>query len=204
MVLTFNALLALEGIDAAQVRLVRHQDNRLRPGRLSEAWRNDRPAFEAYQQVQSRDRFPVGELLASFVVTDARKTVFVGLYRIAAVDTCPPGTIDALSEHDVSGYFRYDLHLDERLAEYRDRLVIDWGAGTRSWVQRAANQPKPVVEIAGQYEPRFPGFPRVRPAGAGPADPPERLAAGAAQRQGGVPAGGHGFRRPVRRLGQRR
>ena len=89
VVLTVNALLALEGIDAAQVRLVRHQDNRLRPGRLSEAWRNDRPAFEAYLQVQSKDRFPVSELLASFVVTDARKTVFVGLYRIAAVDTCP-------------------------------------------------------------------------------------------------------------------
>ena len=70
----------------------------------------------------------------------------------------PPGTIDALSEHDVSGYFRYDLHLDERPTEYRDRLVIDWGAGTRSRVQRAANQPKSVVEIAGQYEPRFPGF----------------------------------------------
>src|SRR4029450_4725530 len=33
-----------------------------------------------------------------------------------------------------------------------------WGPGTRTWVQRAANQPKPVLEIAEQYEPRFPGF----------------------------------------------
>ena len=49
--LTFNDLLALEGIDAAKVRLVRHQDGRLGPGRLYGAWRNDRDAFEDYQGV---------------------------------------------------------------------------------------------------------------------------------------------------------
>lgn len=46
----------------------------------------------------------------------------------------------------------------EELADYRDRAVIEWGAAVRSWVQRAGNQPKPVIEIAEQYEPRFPGF----------------------------------------------
>ena len=44
--LTFNDLLTIEGIDTAQVRLVRHQDGRLGSGRLYEAWRNDRAAFE--------------------------------------------------------------------------------------------------------------------------------------------------------------
>lgn len=156
--LTFNDLLALEGVDCAQVRLVRHQDNRLRPGRMYEAWRNDRPAFEAYQQVQSKDRFPRGQVLASFIVTEVRKTVFVGLYEVTGVGTCPDGAVDALIKHDISGHFQYDLQLDDRLDSYRDKVVIDWGAGTRSWVQRAANQPKPVIEIAEQYEPRFPGF----------------------------------------------
>ncbi len=156
--LTFNDLLALETVDRAQVRLVRHRDNWLRPGRMYEAWRNDRPTFEAYQQVQSKNRFHVGELLASFIVTEVRKTVFLELYRVAGVSTCPLGSIDALIKHDVSGHFRYDLPLDDRLASYRDKVAIDWGAGTRSWVQRAANQSKPVIEIAEQYEPRFPGF----------------------------------------------
>ncbi len=157
-VLTFNDLLALEGIDTTQVRLVRHQDNRLRPGRLYEAWRNDRGAFDDYQSVQSKNRFPVGDLLASFVVTEARKTVFVGLYRVAGVDTLPLGSVDVLVRHDTSGHFKYDLQLIEELADYRDRAVIDWGAGVRTWVQRAASQSKPVIEIAEQYEPRFPGF----------------------------------------------
>jgi hypothetical protein len=157
-VLTFNDLLALEGIESAGVRLVRHQDGRLRRGRLYEAWRNDRAAFESYQGVQSRDRFPIGGFLAEFVVTEAQKTVFVGIYRVDGVDRCPPGSTDPLLKTDISGHFRYELTLLDQLADYRDRVVIDWGAGTRSWVQRAANQPKPVIEIAAQYEPRFPGF----------------------------------------------
>ena len=109
--LTFNDLLALEGIDTAKVRLVRHQDVRLGAGRLYGAWRNDRDAFEDYQSVQSSDVFPVGDLLASFIVTEARKTVFVGMYRVDGVGTCPPGSVDALLKHDVSGQFRYDLQL---------------------------------------------------------------------------------------------
>ena len=104
--LTFNDLLSLEGVDLANVRLVRHQDSRLGAGRLHEAWRNNLAAFESYQSVQSKDRFPVGDVLASFVVTDARKTVFVGLYAVEAVGTCEAGTRDALLKTDVSGHYR--------------------------------------------------------------------------------------------------
>jgi hypothetical protein len=157
-VLTFNNLLVLGGVDTGQVRLVRHQDNRLRPGRLYEVWRNDRQRFETYQSTQSKDRFPVGGLLASFVVTEARKTVFVGLYRVRGVDSLPTGSVDVLLGHDTSGHCTYDLRLLDEMADYRDRLVIEWGPGVRTWVQRAEGKAKPVVEIAQQYEPRFPGF----------------------------------------------
>lgn len=156
--LTFNDLLALEGIDRSVVRLIRHQDSRLRRGRLYEAWRNDRDGFESYHSVQSKDRFPIGSLLAEFVVTQAQKTVFIGIYSVDGVGRCPSGSTDPLLKIDTSGHFRYELSLRDGLADYRDKVVIDWGAGTRSWVQRAAKQPKPVIEIAEQYEPRFPGF----------------------------------------------
>ena len=111
--LTFNDLLTLEGIESSEVRLVRHQDSRLRRGRLYEAWRNDREAFEGYQSVQSKDRFPIGDLLAGFVVTEAQKTVFVGIYRVDGVGRCPSGSTDALLKHDISGQFQYDLTLLE-------------------------------------------------------------------------------------------
>jgi hypothetical protein len=57
-VLTFNYLLALEGIDTAKVRLIRHRDGRLGAARLYGAWRTYRDAFEHYQSVQSRDQLP--------------------------------------------------------------------------------------------------------------------------------------------------
>jgi hypothetical protein len=63
-----------------------------------------------------------------------------------------------LLNSDVSGQFQYDLQLLDVLSDYRDKLAIEWGSGTRVWVQRAANQPKRVIEIAEQYEPKFPGF----------------------------------------------
>lgn len=156
--LTFNDLLALEHVDVARVRLVRHRDRRLDPGRLYEAWRNDRASFDSYQAVQARSVFGVGDLLASFVVTDAGKTVFVGMYSVDGVGTCPDGAVDALLKHDISGQVAYQLQHVDHLSGYVDRVVVEWGAGTRSWVQRAANQAKPVVEIAEQYEPKFPGF----------------------------------------------
>ena len=156
--LTFNDVLHLEGIDPADVRLARHRDGRLRPGRLYETWLTNRGDFEAYQSVQAREVFPVGSFVASFIVTEAGRTVFVGLYSVNGRGFCPEGTVDPLVQSDVSGHIRYDLRLCDEMADYRDRVVIEWGAGKRSWVQRAANQSKPVREIAQQHEPPFPGF----------------------------------------------
>lgn len=158
MVLTFNDLLNLNEVNPAHGRLVRHQDGRLRSGRLYEAWRNDRPAFERYQSVQRRSVFQVDDKVASFIVTEARKTVFVGLYDVADVGTCPSGTSDVVLGTDVSGQIQYDLRLSDVMADYQDKVVIEWGAGTRSWVQWAHKQPKDILEITEQYEPRFPGF----------------------------------------------
>jgi hypothetical protein len=161
-VLTFNDLLTLAGIDPAGVRLARHRDNRLPPGALHDIWRAQIARFEGYQSLQGKKRFQVGETLASFIVTRAKKTVFVGLYTVAGMDVAPPGTTDPILQIDASGVVLYDLVRDNRLDDYVDKLVIDWGPGSLAWVQRAASQPKPVVEIASQDEPPFPGFTRFR------------------------------------------
>ena len=55
----------------------------------------------------------VGELLASFIVTGAKKTVFVGLYRVENVGKAQPGMIDLLTGADLSGWHLYDLQLDD-------------------------------------------------------------------------------------------
>jgi hypothetical protein len=44
------------------------------------------------------------------------------------------------------------------LDDYVDQLVIGWGRGALAWVQLAAGKPKPVIELARQHDPSFPGF----------------------------------------------
>jgi hypothetical protein len=53
----------------------------------------------------------------------------------------------------------YDLTLEEHLKDLIGRLVIDWGPGDRSWIQRADQQDKPITELRERFkEDDFPGF----------------------------------------------
>ena len=115
--------------------------------------------FELYQRIQKRDRFKSAEWLVSFVATPLDETLFVGVYRVRGVGTAPPGMTDPVRGHDVAGMFLYDIELDDALRDYAGRIVVDWGRGFRSWVQRPARQNKPVIEIRRRaVEPPFPGF----------------------------------------------
>jgi hypothetical protein len=166
MPLRFNALLAQGDIAPAAVRLLRHQDSRSAKGRTPyELWRDDRPAFEFYQEAQSfgnRSKLR-GDYWASFVVTPSAETLLAGFYGCRyigvndvdrmwphAAGTDPAGTCDT-----------YELTLDERLSDLTGRLVIAWGDAERAWIQRADNQNKIVLQIREAFrEPEFPGFAR--------------------------------------------
>lgn len=166
MPLRFNALLAQAGIAPADVRLLRHKDNRSAKGRTPyELWRDDRPAFEAYQGDQSfgnRSKL-CGKYWASFVGTPSGETLLAGFYscRYIGVNdmeriwphtdgSFPVGTCDV-----------HELILDERLNDLAGRLVIAWGDAERAWIQRADNQDKLVLQIREAFrEDEFPGFTR--------------------------------------------
>lgn len=156
----FNALLRDENIDPAKVRLVRHQDTRS-PGRPSpyQLWLAADGRLEIYQQIQRRLVFGDARSVASFVATPLNETLFIGLYQIKGVGPAAVDLIDPISNVNVGGFNFYNLALSTSLAAYRGRLVVDWGPGYRSWVQRAHKQDKPVVEIHRSVgEPPFPGF----------------------------------------------
>jgi hypothetical protein len=160
--ITFNDVLRSEGIDPANVRLVRHQDSRVAHSSIYATWRqrdNGHALVEEYQSLQSRRVFEVGDLLASFVVTPPPRgdTLFIGLYSVVGVKPEEHG-IDPILGHIVKNGLRYDIVHDLRLSHYVERLTIDWGGATRSWVQRAARQPKPVLSIQDRSEPPWPGF----------------------------------------------
>jgi hypothetical protein len=156
--LTFNDVLVSVGLDPRAVRLARHQDHRLQERSIYAAWKVDPAQVEEYQAIQDKRRFEVDGFVASFVVTPPpeSETLFIGLYKVDAVRACEPGTIEPFTGLDVTGLNCYALTRDIRLDEYKGRLAIDWGPGTRQWVQRASAQPKPICAIRDRPDPPFP------------------------------------------------
>lgn len=98
---------------------------------------------EEYQSIQARDVFSVGEFVASFVVTPPprKETLFIGLYKVGSAATCEAGTIEPMTGIDATGFYEYEMAHDDRLDEYKDRLSVDWGASTRTWVKRGKPRP---------------------------------------------------------------
>ena len=160
--ITFNDVLRSAGVNPGHVRLVRHQDSRIRGRSIYAVWKSPggTELVEEYQAVQAREVFEVRGHVASFVVTPPprNETLFIGLYEVRGVGKCETGRRDPISGADVSGYHRYELVYDGRLDEYKGRLAVDWGRGTRTWVQLAVRQPKPVRALCDQDDPPFPGF----------------------------------------------
>jgi len=161
-VITFNDILRSEGIEPTGVRLVRHLDTGRREPTIYAAWRSSkgRHLVEEYQRIQARRIFRIGDAVASFVVTPRPRseTLFLGLYHVTALGKCEPGARDPIYGTDVAGLNRYDLTYDDALARYEERLSIEWGPGTRAWVQGAGRQPKPIRALRDQEDPPFPGF----------------------------------------------
>lgn len=162
--ITFNDVLHAAGVDPGNVRLARHQDTRARGPSIYAIWKSPGgpELVEQYQAIQKPDRFEIGGLVASFVVTPPprNETLFIGLYEVMAQAECEAGSRDPITGIDVTGLHRYEMAYDDRLDEYKERLVVDWGPGTRSWIQLASRQPKPVRALRDQQEPPFPGFAR--------------------------------------------
>jgi len=164
MPIMFNTILQSAGLLLKDVRLLRHRDNRAERGRTPyDLWRGNRPGFNLYQSIQSLDRRSElrSPYWASFVGTPEGGTLFVGIYNVKyrgllEQDTPSP----SMNGVDVAGSCdAYDLTLDTACSDLIDRLLIDWGPGTRAWVQRADKQDKRVRELRLEFkEPEFPGF----------------------------------------------
>ena len=156
----FNDILRIAGIDPSGVRLVRHQDQRSKEKSLYEVWRTTPKDFELYQSIQKPRAFGDAKYIASFVVAPLRsiESLFVGLYAITGGDMALARVKDPVRETEVAGAYLYELSHDNRLADYEKKLRVDWGAGTRSWIQRAERQDKRVLAIREEVEVPFPGF----------------------------------------------
>jgi len=138
-------ILKIGGFEPApRSRLVRHQDDRYPMEDLRRhGW------LELYQAYQGRPVFHKVEQVVSFYGLTGNRAGFYGVYRILGHRPAKDGQVlescEWSREWNRQARVFYDLERDSRFDSLRDRLIIDWGPGTRSWVQRVSN--KPVLEI---------------------------------------------------------
>jgi hypothetical protein len=164
MPIMFNQVLLGAGLDLKDVRLLRHANS---GGRNAyELWRDDRDAFLLYQSVQSIERRPdFGDASrwASFGSTVDGQSLFLVVYDVSFKGI---GKKDIAKPHapgvDKAGkHHRYEVRESEVLQDLAGRLYIEWGRGTRSWVQRPDRQNKVIVELREKVrDPDFPGYAR--------------------------------------------
>lgn len=161
--LTFNQLLQVGGLDPAFVRLVRHRSPDREKHRLvAKAALNGDPRFREYQEIQETEQvfeaFRAAKHLAAFIVEPGTKqTLFIGVWERIGERQAPAA--DPFGSPVRAGSVAFEMRLREEFDDYRGRLVIDWGDGTRAWVQRADKQDKPILELRRvREEPKFPGF----------------------------------------------
>jgi len=100
------------------VKVVRHRDTTYNLPKLLA----DEAGFEDYQNGQSRDVFAKAKYLLSFIAERDQYAVFAGVWEV--LDQEPRGT-----------GIRYRMEKLTGFDDLEKRLVVDWGTGTRSWVQ---------------------------------------------------------------------
>lgn len=164
--LNFTDLLQKAGFDPSKVRLLRHQTKAPNGRTPYILWRDNKPAFEEYQSVQTLGNRAslTAPIWATFVAPPAGGSLFAGLYRVERVGTVSADWMDPLYEMPGTNLTadvldRYETTLVPDLLDYIGRLWIEWGAGARRWVQRPDNQRKAIVELSRAFrEDTFPGF----------------------------------------------
>ncbi len=158
-----NAIFRDNGLEVGDILLVRHQDRRMKAGWTPyRLWRDQPDIFLSYQGAQQAGRFRNGRILSAFVVDPLGCDLFAGLYEIGAERAPKPaGEWIPYFEEPTAGEgdVEYELVPIAAMQDLAGRLVIEWGAGTRAWVQRASNQDKQVIELRPKdHEVEWPGF----------------------------------------------
>lgn len=154
--LTLIELLHLRGLpQKAKLKLVRHQDPRFD---LYDIYR--RGQIHIYQKYQARQIFKNLDYIVSFIGTEGRLSLMIGVYKVGLVTSASsipypegyayPETLDAAK-------FYYEMEECLEFEDFKDRVVIDWGKSTRSWHQTKSS--KEVIEILPTgYVRDFPGY----------------------------------------------
>ena len=157
-------LIEKTGLSKEDIAVVRHT---LSDEKAFRVWRAGIDFFEEYQKIQPKDYFLKKRYIFSFVNQQNTTARFLGVYEVNSI--CPIKEAVPMKDYPLrEDYLRddlvyYDLRKTEILADLKNRLVIDWGSGTRRIVQYKWEtlSKKPVLSIDNQVEDVFPGYEKV-------------------------------------------
>ena len=147
-------LLVPRGLDtSARIKLVRHEDARVSMDEL-----RSEQQFDWYQSFQGRPIFNCAYIV-SFIGQPHRRAQLYGVFRVLDHHVSTGKVPQGLKYPNWArcGQIQYDLERLDGFADLEDRVIIDWGASTRSWHQWLRD--KEVAEILPSgYVREFPGY----------------------------------------------
>lgn len=143
-----------------RTRIIRHKASTERVKKLIKA-----NLFDLYQATQQKPIFSDADFFVSCTDLDANRALFYGIYKINGhkeIQELPPEleSIKVPERWDNPPFYSYDIEKLNVMDDLKERLIIKWGDGTRSWYQTKLN--KEIAEILpdGFCKP-FPGYQEV-------------------------------------------
>lgn len=126
-------LLKMYGFDqSCRAKLVRHQSKKYDIQELvRKRW------LDAYQQFQTRPIFKGLDCIVSFVGFDGTKATFIGVFDVLGLVPPEERALPSVCPYKewLEDEYCYRLERRQGFESLENRLVVDWGLGSRSWSQ---------------------------------------------------------------------
>lgn len=150
--LTMHQLFSINGMKPEVIKLVRHGNAEIP---VLDTFRNNYDKFEAYQSFQARNKFKGARAIAVFAPGRGTTALFLGFWDIVNTIISDDYTETQYSlirkyEFPVNWRENNEFHVLRRNAvfdDFSERLIIDWGGSTVSWVQ---SKDKEIIELKGK------------------------------------------------------
>ena len=155
----FSNIIKSYGFDLnSSFRMVRHKSSDHPIEKLI-----DNDLFEQYQCVNRKDRFEC-DFVISFVGKESTKAMFLGIYKVNGKIKADKANLTEeykneflLDDFKLKNFYYYLLEKQTGYEDLEGRVIIDWGEGTRAWVQKECD--KEVIEIKPKgFVDDFPGY----------------------------------------------
>lgn len=136
--MTLQDLLILNGIDSKQTKIIRHN---ISSSEIAENKKNN--VLEQYQQIQSPSSFENTDFIVSFLGEKGTEAKLIGCYKVNGftplINNQPPKGVFFTAKFDCPRV-NFNLVRLPVMEEFINRLVIEWGKGTRSWCQNGTTK----------------------------------------------------------------